>query len=116
MFAIVHRRIGVLAIAGLTLSACASGAKPGTGPITLSPGVQRAYAEYLARDYPLAFAVSTDGRRAGYVYCPEMHCLGVETSGAVYQCEKSGRPCYVYAWRRDVVWDEAQPAPPPRSP
>lgn len=77
----------------------------GSGPITLSPGVQQALDEYLSKRDPYYFAVSTDGTVAHYTYCPDARCRRVGTAArAIYYCEQSGKECKIYARREEVVW------------
>lgn len=88
------------------LAGCLVDTQSGQGPLLLTPGVERAYAAYLETDTPLAFAVTTDGDYAAYVYCPDKGpCTGGERGDAVSLCERnSGKTCHIYDHMGRVVW------------
>ena len=83
----------------------------GTGPITLSPGVQANFQEYMARDAPLYFVVTEDGRGSSYIYCVGGFACTSSAAQmqAMNQCSShsGGRACKVYAIGRSVVWRDA---------
>ena len=86
----------------------------GTGPITLSPGVEASFAEYKGRDAPLYFLVTENGRGAYYSYC--VGGFNCTSSAARVQaldlCRRRypGNDCKIYAIGRSVVWDTEGPA------
>jgi hypothetical protein len=102
-------RVAVLTIAGILLtSACATPSYVGDGPVSLSPAVRAYYEEYRRQVNPLAFAVSPDGRAAGYSACPQFGgCRGNEISSALASCQRSGRKCFIYDMAGTVVWQGA---------
>ena len=92
------------------LSACQNGGAVGSGPLTLSPDVQAYFGEYMERDNPTAFVVSTDGKSASYLYCPTTAdgCIpGINTFHIIEDCEKRshGVPCKIYAKGHSIVWE-----------
>jgi hypothetical protein len=90
-----------------SLGGCAAMSGNGSGPVTLSPRVKAAYAHYLNLPGPQAFAVSTDGKSYGAVYCRWGTCRGNDVSIALENCRKSGKTCYVYDREGRVVWQGA---------
>lgn len=60
------RHLAAIIVAGSCLAGCPGGTPVGSGPITLSPQVQGYYAQYRKLPSPGYFAVSRDGRHAGY--------------------------------------------------
>jgi hypothetical protein len=86
----------------------------GTGPITLSPGVEARFAEYKGRDAPLYFLVTEDGRGSYYSYCAGgFNCTSsAARMQALDLCRRryAGSDCKIYAIRRTVVWDTEGPA------
>ena len=98
----------VIATAGL-LAGCKLGSEVGSGPLLLPLNVSSGYSEYLSQPYPLAFAVSEDGRAYGYVYCEVAGCMrgGTHQYKATENClaYSNGTPCKIYARKRNVVWD-----------
>lgn len=115
-----HPLLAAALVASPALAACAGMSSAGSGPVTLSPEVRADYAEYRALNRPLAFAVSADGRAAGYNYCPEGDCLGNEIHMALESCreQSSGEECFVYDIGGRVVWRDTTSAarsgtPPP---
>lgn len=87
----------------------------GSGPLVLSPGVAQAYDEFRRLDGRLFFAVSKDGRTAGWSYCKEFGpCNRTKArSIAVRACEREseGVPCYIYANMNGVLWKGKVSAP-----
>ncbi|MDF1585885.1 hypothetical protein [Marinimicrococcus flavescens] len=87
------------------LAGCLVNTQSGRGPLTLSPQVEEAYQRYLETETPLAFAVSTDGQWASYVYCPDRGpCIGGERAKAVEYCERSGKTCHIYDHMGRILW------------
>lgn len=86
----------------------------GKGPITLSPTVQSHIAKAMEDSTVSYIAVSEDGQRVGWAYCPAGYasvCSG--NNGAVVainSCERSGKKCYIYANGKTVLWDKSAPA------
>ena len=84
----------------------------GRGPITMTSGVESTFEKYLAKDDPEYFAVSVNGSSAGYTFCNNTPCLSPGLRArSVFRCEASSRkkghnsPCYVYAVKRKIVWE-----------
>ncbi len=72
--------------------------------VTLSPDVERAYEEFVARDDMAFFAVSEDGRAWGRSYCsPGEVCTEARLREiAIGHCLVHGAGCVIYArkdWR-----------------
>jgi hypothetical protein len=79
----------------------------GSGPLTLSPGVADAYERFRSLPDPLFFAVTKDGRSAGWSYCQSLPCAPWKGRiRAVRSCERAsgGRACYIFANMNGVVW------------
>jgi tetratricopeptide (TPR) repeat protein len=83
----------------------------GSGPITLSRGVQANFEEYQARDAPVYFAVSESGLGSYYIYCHGgFNCTDSAARMMVLdRCRRHnpGEECKIYAVGRSVVWQEA---------
>lgn len=79
-----------------------------SGPPALSPGVAEAYERFKRLPGRLYFAISEDGRSAGWSYCKEFGpCKrSGARSRAVYFCERysKGVPCRIYADMNGIVW------------
>jgi hypothetical protein len=103
-------RILGLALASVILAA-AFGAKPSAADeaLVISPQVFEYYEEtYLRNKRPGAMAVSADGSRAGYSYCPDYRCkLNPSARNlALRSCAKAGgSDCRIFAVGRDIVVD-----------
>lgn len=74
----------------------------------LAPVVVELYQRFLTKPNPGAFAVSTDGRAAGYNYCSNATvCFQRRRMErrAVDYCQRysHGVPCRVYSWRGQIV-------------
>ncbi len=81
----------------------------GTGPVTLSPGVQQGFNRYMKSPLAMAFAVTVDGRQGGFVYCSAGHALdcGDGYEAALDQCRRlaKGRiACKILAELHEIVW------------
>jgi hypothetical protein len=91
--------------------AAAFGAKPSAADevLVISPGVFDYYKnQYLRNKRPGAMAVSADGLRAGYSYCPDYRCkLNPSARNlALRSCaEAGGSDCRIFAVGRDIVVD-----------
>jgi hypothetical protein len=100
-----------LALALLCMACALTDPDAGTGPITLSPGVQSSFQEYLARDAPLYFAVTEDGRGSSYIHCiGGVNCTSSAARLQIMdQCRShnGGRDCKIYAIGRSIVWRDA---------
>jgi hypothetical protein len=87
----------------------------GSGPITLSPGVQASFEEYKARDAPIYFAVTESGLGSFYLYCDGgFSCVkSAARMQVLSQCRSRypGEECKIYAVRRSVVWQDAPRTP-----
>jgi hypothetical protein len=97
----------------LFLTACPSNQDYfGTGPLTRSSRMETAFDRYknsgISASY---FAITEDGRRAGWSYCPAGECGGNSLMLAIHTCEdKSGsHECRIYAEGPTVVWDTSKP-------
>ncbi len=91
----------------LLCAACVADPDAGTGPLTLSPGVEASFQEYVDRDAPLYFAVTEDGFSSSYIYCVGgASCTSSAARMQVMdQCQRGARrPCKIYAIGRSVVW------------
>jgi hypothetical protein len=100
-------RLAVLAALSTGLVACKSTreAHYGSGPLTLSPGVQAAFEQYLQTMTPGMFLVTIDGTATYYIYCEESDCYDSISMFAIQSCEaKFARPCKIYADGRGIVW------------
>ena len=97
-------------LALLLLCASCQDRDVGTGPITLSPGVEASFAEYKGRDAPLYFLVTENGRGAYYTYCGGgFNCTSsAARMQALDLCRRryAGSDCKIYAIRRVVVWQD----------
>ena len=68
--------------------------------------MQAHFAKYKEQEKPGAFAVSLDGRSAGWSFCAEYYCESwSRIPAAIHACEKSGKECRIYAIGRTIVWD-----------
>ena len=79
----------------------------GSGPITLSPSAANMFEEYKKEEYPLYFAVSTDGRVSAYGSCPiqQYACRDASAIGRIRSCEESGLKCKIFASWGNIIWD-----------
>jgi hypothetical protein len=95
---------------------CASCQDPdfGTGPITLSPGAEASFADYMGRDAPLYFLLTENGGGAYYTYCVGgFNCTSSAARVQVLDlCRRRypGSDCKIYAIGRRIVWDTEAPA------
>jgi len=80
----------------------------GTTPITLSPTVVAGFEKYKQTDYPLFFAVSTNGQGYGYYTCDSIYCDPDFSGQAISICERQsqsgGLDCKIFAFERSIVW------------
>jgi hypothetical protein len=101
-------------VASLLLLAACQDRDVGTGPVTLSPGVEASFAEYKGRDAPLYFLVTENGRGAYYTYCGGgFNCTSSAARvQALDLCRRRypGSDCKIYAIGRSIVWDTEGPA------
>lgn len=106
-------RVPAVRVLGLTLVsmilAAAFAARPSTADevLLVSPQVIEYYENiYLKNKRPGAMAVSGDGLRAGYSYCPDYRCkLNPSARNlALRACAQAGgRDCRIFAVGRDIV-------------
>ena len=91
----------------ITLSACQTtgfyGA--GKGPISLSPKVTKYYQKYSEEFRGALFLINSTGTNARYVFCPDVECVATDEVKWINWCtEQMGEPCYVFAYRQQIVW------------
>ncbi len=84
----------------------------------LYPKIQTTYERYLRKVHRGAFALSTDGRSAGFSYCTKTGmCGGAARHGhersALEACRAGAGdvPCKIFAWRGRIVWEGPVPGP-----
>lgn len=72
--------------------------------LVISPGVKAYLDQYLRTRQPLAFAVSADGTRSGYVYCEDYNCRNENyRNRALGLCAKvGGKGCKILAVGTDI--------------
>lgn len=99
----------VVLTAVLALAACQT-VKYAKEPIPLSSGARNFFAKYSALPTSGYFAVSEDGRSAGYTYCEDWAgCSGIGNAGeAIAVCEQYSRgvPCVIYAYAGKPLVDD----------
>jgi hypothetical protein len=103
----------VMVLAAILLAGCASSAgesKAPQGKVTIHNGVWAGYQQYLiaiSPNKPGAFAVSVDGNNAFYQICEGIRCRpGISfRTKALQGCERYGQPCYIFAYRNDILVD-----------
>ncbi len=106
---ITIKRLAVL-FAVVFISSCQqNGFLDGSGQLNISASSNGYFRQYLNYDKPLAFAVSTDGRRVGWTQCESSSCSQAQAAyKAISFCEASdttGRTrCKIYARGKKVVW------------
>lgn len=64
------------------------------------------------KNNPMVMAISENGRYSYYYYCAYPSCTdGNEPFKAIKRCEKrsGGNPCYIFAKKRKIVWDNGSP-------
>ena len=92
------------------LGACQTNSNAGSGPITLAPSVENHLRKYMKEQMPVAFAVSIDGWKSSYRFCPDSadYCWGEASQWkAIQACQKISRgvPCKIYAVGHDIKWE-----------
>lgn len=102
------RFFGSLIIAAM-LSACqtATSKYAGEGEIFLSTSTANHAENYLKNPNGVAFAVSTDGYRIGWVSCDHSSCLyqsGSPEAEAIKLCERSKKTCKALFLDDQIVW------------
>ena len=102
----------MFAVAILFLAGCqTTNSNWGTGAITLTPQVQAYFQKYLEAENSEYFAVSPDGRRAGYSYCGAGggYCAFDNGYVALRACNNYDGPrCKIYADGKTIVWVGAE--------
>ena len=67
----------------------------------------------MAKQAPIAFAVSEDGTSYQYYYCPDVQCRGI--AGAyqkvIEKCEDGFRNCSLLVSRKKIVWNKPNGLP-----
>jgi len=84
----------------------------GTGPLALSPSMEAAFIKDKKSGINSSyFAISENGRRAGWSFCPAGQCGGNSLMLAIHTCENrsGGNECRIYAEGPTVVWDSSKP-------
>lgn len=101
-------RIFVVLLLVLGAAGCRGG-YTGSGPIQFSDGALRNYDHYISRETPMSFAVTEDGAKSFYYYCPwnyQGHCEALADTKIIYECEKRHKSkCMVFARGKQIVWD-----------
>ncbi len=99
------------AVAALFIAACTAigSVAAAEDPPELPPHLQGHWKEHLVKLRPLHFAVSLDGRMAGYFYCDGGCAATNSRYSAIQLCERhsGGVDCDIYARGRHVVWKRA---------
>ena len=105
------RKILITMLVGLVLVGCKTASDSfGQGPINISSNIVASFEKYKSGPGPSYFAISEDGRRAGWSYCtagPD-GCMGggLPFSIAINACQRnSDIPCKIYARGTKVVWN-----------
>lgn len=100
-------RLTKLAVAVLALSACKLNPDAGEGPLVMNLSTKAGFDQYQRQRFPVAFAVSVDGKSYGYTTCVAAQCLNSEPYQAISYCQSSskGVPCRLYAIGNGIVWD-----------
>lgn len=96
--------------ASIILISAAASAQAQEHPFPLPLHIRTLFNEYTHKHNLGAFAISLDGRAAGYVYCQVAQVCGRRgrtERAAVDRClgVSNGVRCRVYAWRGKIVWD-----------
>lgn len=107
---------GLLIVAGAALSACqTTGSLGGQGDLKLSQNTAKGFRDdYMKNRFPLAFAVSEDGKAYSYFTCSGPKCRNPtnDMNGAIKNCQKrTTKPCSIFAFRKDIVWKKANGTP-----
>ena len=99
-------KLSLTAIASMFVVACQGGnsAYIGEGPIQLSPNAQSSFNRYL-KSNGMIFAVTEDGKKPFYHYCPHLRCGHLNMVETLYLCkQRHGKTCKVYAMDDQIVW------------
>lgn len=82
----------------------------------LSPRLQTFFEKYMRKGNRAAFALSIDGKAAGFSYCPQHAMCGFAQRRklertALNSCRSAsdGVACKIYAWRGNIVWEGPLP-------
>jgi len=114
------KKLLAIIVLGLLLSSNAY-AKKGSGELKLSKRTMTDLMMYMygasnpkysagknKKNKPMLMVISEDGKHSYYYYCPHAQCEdGNFVHMAKTSCEKSssGSPCYLFAKKRRIVWD-----------
>jgi len=106
-------RLGVVACwSAALLSGCATD-DYATKPIEMSRQVEKIYKSYNMEKNPGHFAVSLDGKSAGYTYCPASRCRGNGVEDALELCHSWSNKvkCVIYAYHGSTIFSaDSSPA------
>lgn len=104
MLSAASRFLFVLLFTAVLIVVGAAPAAADNAVLVISPGVKAYLDQYLKTRQPLAFAVSADGTRAGYVYCADYNCQRQNfRNEALGLCARTGgKSCKILALGRDV--------------
>ena len=97
-------------------------AKKGSGELKLSKSTMTEFLMYLygannpkysdganKKNNPIIMSISKDGRSSSYYYCPYVSGCADDNYAfkSIKSCEKisNGSPCFVFAKKRKIVWD-----------
>lgn len=103
---------GLLIVTGIVLSACqTTGSLSGQGDLRLTQNNAKDFRDrYMKEQFPLAFAVSTDGKFYSYSTCSGPKCRNPSNhmNRSIQNCQaRSSKPCNIFAFRKDIVWKRA---------
>lgn len=103
---------GLMIVTGIALSACqTTGSLSGQGDLRLSQNTAKGFRDdYMKNSFPLAFAVSEDGKAYSYYTCGGPKCRNPtnDMNGAILNCQKrTTKSCNIFAFRKDIVWKKA---------
>lgn len=102
-------KINLLAAAiGIGLAGCAANGdgSPSSGSAqavqTISPRVWEDYQRYVRMHSGGAYAVSADGSRSGYSFCPETRCVNEVVEARRLALSACGPGCRIFAYGSDI--------------
>ena len=88
------------------LAGCDLAKNPGSGPLTLSPGLTNYLDKYMKEGARGAFVVTEDGRHGLYRACTQLNCTDGDTEYLALQyCDGLDKgPCKTLAVGKTIVW------------